>query len=314
MGRWDITGPDRIHSAELRGPACEPREQSNSTSPSVGHGGNSDFSSEEIQSRERPATQRTARAKERRIKHQDQGITYSLRSSEIEAMADVGRFRAVDVQDLARFVYQGDDARMKYDLNNLRGQGLIEQKTILGAHRAARRILTLTKRGERIARKIGGLPSEQRIYHGLVKPKELDHDADLYKVYQKAAKQVREKGGKVVRVRLDFELKESLNRAKEAAGQLPKDMRERWLAAVADEYGLKAEGAAIHLPDLQIEYQVQDGRTIRENLELVSRNYRQQGIQSKAAAGFTMYARAGETARIRRALRDTGLIREVLSL
>lgn len=251
---------------------------------------------------------------ERRTKHEDHGQSYSLRDSEMQAMADIGRFRAVDVKDLARFAYQDDEARMKYDLGNLRTQGLVEKKTFFRAHQSPRKIVTLTERGHRIARKASGLPEGQRIYHGIVKPRELDHDADLYKVYQKAVQEIREKGGKPLRVRLDFEIKESINREREAAGHLPEEMRRRWLRAVAEEHGLTMDGAAIHLPDIQVEYETADGRVERENLELLSRNYREEGIRGKAAAGFKIYARSQDTSRIRRALHDTGLVREVLSV
>lgn len=229
-------------------------------------------------------------------------------------MADIGRFRAVDAKDLAQFAYQGDEARMKYDLERLRAQGLVEEKTFFRAHKSARKMVTLTERGHRIAKKASGLPKEQRIYHGIVKPRELDHDADLYKVYQKAVEKIQEKGGKPLRVRLDFELKESINREKEAAGHLPEEMRRRWLQAVAEEHGLTMDGTTIHLPDVQVEYQTPNGRIERENLELLSRNYREDGIRGKAAAGFKIYARTQDTNRIRRALHDTGLIHEVLSV
>ncbi len=202
-------------------------------------------------------------------------------------MKDIGTFRTVDVRDLARFVYAGDEARLKHDLESLRAQGMVEEKTLFRAHRSARKLVSLTAEGQRIVRKASGLQEDQRIYHGFVKPKELDHDADLYKVYQKAAEEIRERGGKPTRVRLDFELKESINRAKEAAG---------------------------HLPDIQVEYETRDGEVERQNLELLSRNYREEGIRGKAAAGFKIYARTGDTNRIRRALHDTGMVREVLSV
>ena len=73
------------------------------------------------------------------------------------------------------------------------------------------------------------------MYYGFVKPKELDHDADLYKVYQKASEEIRERGGKPTRVRLDFELKELINRAKQTAGRLSEDERQRFLNAVAND-------------------------------------------------------------------------------
>ena len=229
-------------------------------------------------------------------------------------MADIGRLRAVDIGDLGRFAYQGDDTRMRYDLENLRRQGLVEEKTVYRSHKPARKMATLTSAGQRVLRQTGRVSGIQRIYHGFVKPRELDHDADLYKVYQKAVKEIEERGGKPLRVRLDFELKESILRAKEAAGHLPAEMRPRWLEAVAQENGLRAEGETIHLPDMQVEYATRDGRVERENLELLSQNYREDGIRSKAAAGFTMYARPSETGRIRRALEDTGLMREVFSI
>jgi hypothetical protein len=239
---------------------------------------------------------------------------YSLRSSEIEAMADIGKFRVIDVHDLARFVYHGDESRLGHDLESLRAQGLVEEKVFLRAHKSARKMVTLTAEGQRIARKASGLPEEQKIYHGFVKPKELDHDADLYKVYQKAAEEIREKGGKPVRVRLDFELKESINRAREAAGHLSDSERKRLLSAVAEEQGLQIDGTTIHLPDIQVEYETREGTVTRENLELLSRNYREEGIRGKAAAGFKIYSRGGDAGRVRRALHDTGSVREVLSI
>ena len=47
-------------------------------------------------------------------------------------------------------------------------------------------------------------------YHGLVKPKEARHDADLYKLYQQVARDIEDSGGRVRRVVLDFELKKDL--------------------------------------------------------------------------------------------------------
>jgi hypothetical protein len=315
MPRWDITDPDRVHTSDVRVPPEDPRTRSNSASPSVGRAGTgSDSSVNKMGRLERSTETRAHGASERRTRHQDHGHSYSLRESEMQAIADIGRFRAVDVKDLARFAYQGDEARMKFDLGNLRTQGLVEEKTFFRAHKSARKIVTLTERGHRIAREASGLAKEQRIYHGIVKPRELDHDADLYKVYQKAVEKIQEKGGKPVRVRLDFEIKESINHEKEAAGRLPEEMRRRWLRAVAEEHGLTIDGTTIHLPDIQVEYETADGGIERENLELLSRNYREEGIRGKAAAGFKIYARSKDTNRIRRALRDTGLVREVLSV
>jgi hypothetical protein len=315
MPRWDISDPERVHSSDVRVPPEDPRTTSKSASPSVGRpGSGSDSSVKKMERSERSTEPRAQRSGYRRVRHQDHGQSYSLRGSEMQAMADIGRFRAVDVKDLARFAYQGNETRMKYDLENLRTQALVEEKTFFRAHKSARKMVTLTERGHRIARKMSGLPKEQSIYHGVVKPRELDHDADLYKVYQNAVREIRVKGGKPLRVRLDSEIKESINREKEAAGHLPEGMRRRWLRAVAEEHGLTIDATTIHLPDIQIEYEMPDGRVERENVELLSRNYREGGIRGKVAAGFKIYARTQDTDRIRRALHDTGLVREVLSV
>jgi DNA-binding PadR family transcriptional regulator len=314
MPRWDISGPDRLHSSELRVPTDQPQGQSRTASPSVGRGGSNDSSTDTARCKERPIETTAPRATERRRQHQDRERRYFLRGSEMEAMIDIGRFRTVDVQDLARFAYQGDAGHMSQDLENLRKQGLVEEKTVFRAHKSARKVVTLTKQGHRIVRKASGLREGQRIYHGFVKAKELDHDADLYKVYQKAVQEIQEKDGKPLRVRLDFELKEPVNRAKEAARRLSEEERTMLLKAVAEQHGLVIKGTAIHLPDIQVEYATREGKVERENLELLSRNYREDGIRGKAAAGFKIYARTGDMNRIRRAMQDTGLVREILSV
>ncbi len=314
MARWDILNRDNVRDAEPS-PANESRpHDTNGTSPSVGRGPTESSSTTTPERPERPVESSPEWSPDRRTQHRHGGRTYSLRSSEIAAMRDIGTFRVVDARDLARFVYGGDEARLKYDLESLRTQGLVEEKTVFRAHKSARKLVALTAEGQRILRKASGLPEEQRLYHGFVKPKELDHDADLYKVYQKAAEEIRERGGKPTRVRLDFELKESINRAKEAAGRMSEDERRRLLATVAQEQGLTLDDGTIHLPDIQVEYETREGGIERQNLELLSRNHREEGIRGKAAAGFKIYARSGDSNRIRRALHDTGLVREVLSV
>ena len=313
MGRWDISDPARQPASPAAPSAQEDRQEA--VEPSLGRGGSATDTSAKALEREAPnIAERDQAGIPRRSKYEVRDQTYSLRPSELKAMADIGRLRAIDVRDLARFVYAGSETRMRSDLEHLRKQGLIEERDIYRAHQPARKLVTLTATGVQVTRQTGGLPREQRLYHGIVKPRELHHDADLYKVYQKAAAEIRRKGGEPLRVHLDFEFKESINRAKESARALPKDMRERWLAALASEHGLSVEGGRIHLPDVQIEYQTREGKIERENLELLSRNYREQGIRGKAAAGFKIYARVGDSGRVRRALRDTGFVREVLAI
>ena len=314
MARWDILRGDRVRDSEGTPFREEPRQEASGTSVSVGRGPADTASGNAPEKPQTPREQTRDRASDHRTQYRDQGRTYTLRSREIVAMTDIGTFRTVDAGDLARFAYRGNEAAMNYDVDGLRTQGLVEEKTVARAHKEPRRVLALTEKGHRILRKASGLRKEQKMYHGYVKPREINHDADLYKVYQEAAEEIRKQGGKPVRVRLDFELKASVQREKNAVKGLPEKERVARLEAVAKEHGLTISETTIHVPDVQVEYETSDGELERTNLELVSENYRTEGIRSKAESGFTIYARSGDTTRVRRALQDTHTIERILSI
>ena len=50
----------------------------------------------------------------------------------------------------------------------------------------------------------------QVLYHGFTKLRETNHDADLYRLYQKAAEKIEEQGGRNLRVVLNYEMKKRL--------------------------------------------------------------------------------------------------------
>ena len=128
----------------------------------------------------------------------------------MRTLADVGKFRVVPTEDLARFGYQGDQARMDAGIRNLRKHGLVGQRTIEGHSSYSTKVLTLTKEGHRLLKRAQLVSDHQAIYHGLVKPKEARHDAEIYRLYRKVARQIERSGGKVRRVILDLELKRDL--------------------------------------------------------------------------------------------------------
>jgi len=258
---------------------------------------------------DRGSRDRAARPK---LLNRERGI--ALRQSQLHALSEIGTFRTVDVKDLTRFAYQGNERGTREDLRYLEAQGLVKEKTLSNAYKQPRQIVTLTKEGDRLLRAIGDLPRDQETYHGFVKPREQDHDADLYKVYRRAVEEIEKDGGRVRKVRLDFELKTSLNRQHEAARRLPADLKEKFLESLAREHGLVVRNKKITVPDLQIEYETPDREILRENVELISRDYREAGIRAKADSGFKIYARSGDADRIRRALQDSGALTEVLSL
>ncbi len=125
-------------------------------------------------------------------------------------MVELGKFRAIAQEDLAEFAYGGDKGRMRPDIENLMHQGLVEIKSIPHEEMGSRKLLTLTKNGHRFLTATQSAGKGQVLYHGFTKPRETNHDADLYRLYQKASEKIEEQGGRNLRVVLDYEMKKRL--------------------------------------------------------------------------------------------------------
>ncbi len=242
--------------------------------------------------------------------YSERGRLYLLRDSEVRALAETGTFRVVPPSDLAKYAYDGDGARMERDLRRLKRAGLVTDRTIEASRKTKVRILTLTKRGERVLHHTNRLPREQVTYHGLVKPKEAEHDAALYRLYQKEAARIEGAGGRPARVILDYELKRDLNRELARLPGEDEDSTER--PHIADRHGLRMVEGRIQVPDLRVEYETADLEPRHIDLDLVTRDYRPGQISAKAQAGFSLYS--DDAPRLRRILHDRDLTAEILSL
>jgi hypothetical protein len=238
--------------------------------------------------------------------------TFLLRESELLALGELGKFRVVTASDLARYVYAGDPGRMERDLHRLKRQALVSDRTLEISGKKTLRTLTLTRTGKRLVKTTGRLSEEQAIYHGLVKPREAKHDADLYRLYHKEAASIVHEGGKPLRVVLDFELKRILNRERVALGARKNNPEE--LERLAERHGLTVVDGKIPLPDLRIEYQTQEGELRQVDLELATRHYRPQGLAEKAKAGFSLYSPREDAPRLRRILDERELTAGILAL
>ena len=237
---------------------------------------------------------------------------YLLRESEVHTLSELGRFRVVAPSDLAKYGYAGDSARMERDIRRLKEQSLLTEKTLEISGKKTLRVLTLTKQGAKLLRKTNRLPDEQEIYHGLVKPREAKHDADLYRLYQKEANRIERAGGKPLRVILDYELKRELYRDLVALGPQKDDPDAKEL--IAEKHHLQAVNGKIPLPDLRIEYENAQGELSRVDLELATRHYRPRGLAAKARAGFSLYSHPEDASRLRRILNDQDLTAGILAL
>src|SRR6266481_6818185 len=217
-----------------------------------------------------------------RTAYRDRNREYLLRESEVQTLIELGKFRVVPADDLAQLGYRGDRSRMENDVQHLRHQGLIEQRSIEGHESYSKQVLALTKEGHKLLSEQNLIPDRQAIYHGFVKPKEARHDADLYRLYHKVAREIDDVGGKVRRVILDYELKQELYRKLSRVDPNKKLAYER--IRVANEFDLKVVNDKIPVPDLRIEYEDECRELRRLDLEIATRDYRPQELAEKAKA------------------------------
>jgi hypothetical protein len=238
--------------------------------------------------------------------------TYALRSSEIQTMTDIGKFRALDANDLKEFDYGGDIKHLEADLANLRRQGLVVEREIPHQETAPRALVALTKQGHRLLEATTNAPDGQALYHGFTKPREAHHDADLYRLYQRGLERIAREGGTNVRVILDSELKKNLYRALARAERQGNSADAK--TEIAERHGLRVVGGKIPVPDLRIEYETPDQEHARVDLELATEHYRFRTIAQKVRAGFSIYARAQDASNLRRVLDQHELTAEILTL
>jgi hypothetical protein len=258
------------------------------------------------------SNRRAAGTPELRKIYEIRGRTYRLRASEIATMVELGKFRAIAQKDLTEFGYASDKGRMRPDVENLIRQGLVQMKSVPHEEKGKRQLLTLTKAGHRFLTENRIARKDQALYFGFAKPREAHHDADLYRLYQKAADKIERAGGRNLRVVLDYELKKRLYRdlAKLGPDRASPDSKR----SAAERHGLQVVRGKIPLPDVRIEYDTPDGERARVDIELATSHYRGRNLAEKVRAGFSIYAHSSDVSNLRRVLDQRELTAEILSL
>jgi hypothetical protein len=237
----------------------------------------------------------------------DRDRGYRLSESKIRTIIELGKFRVIATHDLSQYAYNGKREQADRDVQNLVRQGLARKGLFPGPEANPRELVTLTRTGHRLVRANRLVSQNQAVYDGFVKPREANHDADLYRLYQKEAARIEQKGGRNLRVILDYELKRKINRE---IARLGTDAR----SEIAARQGLQVVRNKIPIPDLRIEYETREGDTARVNLELVTEHYRGRHVRDKVHAGFSLYTPHGEADRLRRVLDQHELTADILSL
>ena len=262
----------------------------------------------EARERVQHQSHRDSRAQDDKTVYHLRGQNYRLNASQSATLQDLGAFRTITAESLRKHVYRGDQERFRKDLRNLTDQRLL---TVQPGSKGKDRYVSLTKAGKGLTEANFRTNPDQAIYSGIVKKRELRHDAAIYDVYQKEARKIAKSGGTPTRVVLDFELKKNVNRQLAKIQNFSPAERERQRQEIADAHGLKIVNGTIQIPDVRVEYESQEQEQCKVDLECVTGHYKAQQIAAKAAAGFKLY---NQDYRGRSAERGEDLIGEVMSL
>jgi hypothetical protein len=220
-----------------------------------------------------------------------------LRGSEARTLSTVGAFRVARVDDLRDTFGKTLDPRQG-ELWHLRESGLV--RTIpLGRDATA---VTLTKEGRDLLdshRREARGPDRQAFHDGVRRPRELKHDAEVYRAYLHEVERLHEQGANVHRVILETDLKreyqeflQARNRDHDAADGRPDrsvDEIQRW----AREHDLPYDADGhVQFPDVRVEYDL-EGRDRTLDIEVMTPHYRGAHAAAKVNAGFACYFSGG---------------------
>lgn len=217
-------------------------------------------------------------------------LKISLTRGQIGTLYEIGRFSVIQKRDFLKHDYRNFKA-LNYDIKHLLKHNLIKVNVSYTQKHGRIETLSLTQKGEQVLRQLGVIREGEKIYSGKIRQREqVYHDSKLYSVFQKRAKEILERGGKNIRVYLDRELKEKLNREIQRLKNEERKTLEEAKKIASEKMSLPVVNGKVVLPDMQIEYETRDGETARANIEFATKDYRGDSIKEKATAGFDIYA------------------------
>ena len=222
-----------------------------------------------------------------------------------DALELLGDFRVVSYRDIQCECFDGHAFTAGRAVRQLQSEGLVEIHSV--QPRRARRdrpshgfkVLALTAAGAaRVRERRSARGCERRVWQGLVKLRELEHDAGVSELVLDTVDRVRSLGAAVVSIRLEAELKAEVARSVSAAdrrGQDPAAARRRAARALAvpvDETG------ACCFPDAIVEVRDAGGEVSSLALELVTGSYSRRQVQRKMQMGMVLASHGRKIARL----------------
>ena len=190
---------------------------------------------------------------------------------------------------------------MARDVRALDRQGLVERKEV-AADRTGRHIraVTLTPAGPALVERHASASrfskdGDRPVHSGWGKPRELAHDASLYRMYLAEEQRILNEGGLVRAVLLDDELKHRLYESLDEWRDDTRDANQFRLLELARAEDIPIVDDHLQFPDLRIEYDTASGARTKVDLELTTEHYRGRQVSAKRQAGFTMYGAHGRS-------------------
>ena len=123
----------------------------------------------------------------------------------------------------------------------------------------------------------------------------MEHDSQVFRAYLREAERLEERGARIERVVLDYELKSEYQRwlherdkdRDDADGRPDRDHAE--IGEWAHDHDLPYFDDQVHFPDLRIEYETPDGRWDHVDVEVTTLHYRGAHGGAAARSGFSSY-------------------------
>jgi hypothetical protein len=219
---------------------------------------------------------------------------YTLRGSESRTLSSVGAFRVIPSDDLRDTFDKPLDPRHG-ELWHLRESGLVHTVRIDRDNT----VVTLTKEGRDLleSRRWDNYAPDrdrQEFHEGIQRPRELKHDAELYRAYLEEAERLHEMGAEIHRVILENDLKsdyqeflQERNRDRDDSdGRPDRDVGE--IREWADEHHLPCDDQGhVMFPDARIEYTL-EGHDHTLDVEVMTPHYRGAHASGKVSSGFSL--------------------------
>ena len=215
----------------------------------------------------------------------------------------LGTYRVVSRKAIVATCFDGHPFAAGRTLPALEREGLIVVHKV-SAGRKAYQVLSLTEGGRdlltRKARRRRRKSAEdeeldpQRYWVGPADLRQLRHDHHVFDAVMQDTEEVRERGGRIRRVRLETELRGILAGAGEAARRNEgAPGAERARREAAERIGLRVCAEGVPLPDALVEIEDADGRCSVRAIEVVTGAYTHAQVQEKQKSGFRLYSLAG---------------------